>query len=389
MGAVSSLSSRLIEAYTANKEQGSEQTVTAYIAAMSERNRYAQAIAQVPDSFKNSRNRTYLSAPFFNSLSEMDRSLAARNVNLLSMLIYAVENKSLSVFTVPNMADYLLRETNTRRVREFLAIPAAMNPFAPSVLEAAGILDTHAALLAARHEYAALLQSVLESCLAVIENSCALEGGRLAVLENASPLSPIQSADVGAALINYGTARNQTAVKNTGYLILSSLCADLSVYDLRTLGELYQRAARTNTYFPHSTLLADEGGRKVWAWHVSRSIAHDNDARGNVTITIDFLPSENAHYLIIKGILPFRSIEINDTPYRTDPRFETYNSSGYIYNAETQTLFLKSRYKEPQTTIRLIYYTPPPRQIEPVGSAVSVEAPLERAAELTWEPPIE
>ena len=357
-GAVSALSSRLIEAYTAARDSGNEQTVVAYIAAMSERNRYAQALLQVPDSFKNSRNRTYLSAPYFDTLVAMDTSLTARNASLLSMLNYAVQRQGLDFFTVPNLADYLMRETNSRAVEQFLALAGTMEPFEPSVREAAGILDTYASLLTARHKYAELLESVLESCLAVVESACAIEGSQLTVYETETALAPLQIADVGAALVNYGVARNQTAIKNAGYLLLTSLCADLTQFDSRALGELYQRTARANTFYQHSTVLSETGGGKVWAWHIARSLSYEQNARGDITLTIDF-PPENSHYLILKGIMPFRAIEIHQTPYRSDPRFEAYNSSGYMYNAETRTLYLKSRHREQSEIIRLIYYTPP------------------------------
>ena len=37
------------------------------------------------------------------------------------------------------------------------------------------------------------------------------------------------------------------------------------------------------------------------------------------------------------------------------PRFETYNSSGYVYKFATDTLLLKSRHKSNPETIRLVF----------------------------------
>jgi len=59
--------------------------------------------------------------------------------------------------------------------------------------------------------------------------------------------------------------------------------------------------------------------------------------------------------MILNGIEQFSSIEIYGLQFRTDPRFETYNSSGYVYNAQTKTLFLKFRHKSPVETVRLFY----------------------------------
>ena len=41
--------------------------------------------------------------------------------------------------------------------------------------------------------------------------------------------------------------------------------------------------------------------------------------------------------------------------FRTDPRFETYNSSGYVYKDKGQTLLLKSRHKKRFEDIRFEY----------------------------------
>ena len=55
------------------------------------------------------------------------------------------------------------------------------------------------------------------------------------------------------------------------------------------------------------------------------------------------------------GIEEFESIYIYDLKFRTDHRFETYNSSGYIHKKDSNTLLLKSRHKSEVEIIRLIY----------------------------------
>ena len=69
-----------------------------------------------------------------------------------------------------------------------------------------------------------------------------------------------------------------------------------------------------------------------------------NTTNQNNTIVLDF-PQGDSHYVIINGVAPFKSIEIYGLSFRTDYRFETYNSSGYVYDSKTNTLFLKYRHK--------------------------------------------
>ena len=55
------------------------------------------------------------------------------------------------------------------------------------------------------------------------------------------------------------------------------------------------------------------------------------------------------------GFCGRRLIDIYGIQFRTDPRFEAYNSSGYTYNAETQTMFLKSLHEVQREEVKLYY----------------------------------
>ena len=59
--------------------------------------------------------------------------------------------------------------------------------------------------------------------------------------------------------------------------------------------------------------------------------------------------------MFVRGITPFLRIQIYNMDFRTDPRFEIYNSSGYIYRSAAQSLLLKSRHRDQREVIRLYY----------------------------------
>ena len=62
---------------------------------------------------------------------------------------------------------------------------------------------------------------------------------------------------------------------------------------------------------------------------------------------------------MLNGIPNFHGkIEIQSQMFRTDPRFETYNSSGYVYQNSSRSLFIKSRHKSKMELIRLFYDGP-------------------------------
>ena len=64
-----------------------------------------------------------------------------------------------------------------------------------------------------------------------------------------------------------------------------------------------------------------------------------------------------SHYIIVHNIEAFEAIEIYEMFFRTDPRFETYDSSGYVYDATNKNLLLKVKNKTAVETIKLYYKT--------------------------------
>ena len=159
-------------------------------------------------------------------------------------------------------------------------------------------------------------------------------------------------------------------------MIVSSYISESSSFDLRTLVNLYPLIAYDNWYYPHYEFIHNDKKGLIWAWTCAKEIKYSVDEESALNLSITF-PLGLTHYVIFKGIPEFSSIYIYNTAFRTDPRFETYNSSGYVYKADSQTLLLKSRHKSQIEDIRMSY--------TPVVKAAPAPAPkpAEPAAETT------
>jgi hypothetical protein len=66
-------------------------------------------------------------------------------------------------------------------------------------------------------------------------------------------------------------------------------------------------------------------------------------------------PAGETHYIIIRGIRAFNKIQLYNMDYRTDPQFERYDSSGWSYSAQEQTLVLKMKHRATVEHIRIFY----------------------------------
>ena len=310
------------------------------------------ALNTVPPSVKNAAARTYLSVPYFDSMGRLNAHLQRQMKDFDTRIRRALEGQDLDVFTMNFIADYLCIYP-TERARTLLSDTAAADLSGVSVAQAAGIIEAYAELADKNGELAALLLPAAEQCADVLERSCSLDEGIMTISEQGTFLSVIQAVQAGDAILRLGQHLSNTEYIAAGRLIISSYLKDCSAFDLHTLSALYPIAVHRNFYYPHFMLLKT-GGRPVWAWTCARNIQYGTDENGTVTLALDF-PVSHTHYVIVSGIPQFRSIYIYDVAFRSDPRFENYNSSGYAYAPENESLLIKSRHRTKIENVQLFY----------------------------------
>lgn len=330
-----------------------EQEAVSYVAAMAEKGKYNEALDSVPQNFKKSTSRTYLSAPYFNNLVKTNETLVRQMQTFSDMINRANETTAFDIYNVRNLSDYMNINAKSDKVINLLKNTAAYDISTIPVQQAGGILNVYVELKNKNEELAKILEPSILKCISNIESKCILDDTRITITENGTLLSVINAVSIGDAVLRYGTLTNREDLISGGRVILHSYLKDSSSFDLRTLSELYPVVVHDNKYYPHYTIIGSENDIPVWAWTCSNSITYENDKAGTITLTIDF-PLSFTHYLIVNGIQDFKSIYIYDMAFRTDPRFETYNSSGYVYNRETKALLLKSRHRSKLETVRMV-----------------------------------
>ncbi len=338
-----------------NTDSLSEAEITAYVAEMILNGKYNEALDSIPESFKRGNKRTYLSTPYFNNLANMNKSLVMQTSRYESMTENALTSKNLDIFTAGGISDFILRQKKTSQIKELLLLPSTLiqsGEFKPNAIQAAGILNVYADLYKADSNLASNFDSAIQTCLDVLEDNCVLEGTALSIQSETQNISLEQTVTAGNALVKAGTVLNRTELVSSGYLIMNS-ALKAKTPELFELAELYPLLAEDNKFYPHTEILGYYGNKCVWAWTCASSINYEIDSENIVNINIDF-PLSYTHHIIFNGIPTFHSqIEIQRQMFRTDPRFETYNSSGYVYQSQDETLLIKSRHKSKIELIRL------------------------------------
>ena len=362
---ISNFTENLINAFkSSNNDNLTEQAVTAYISAMALGGNYKQAIEDIPQDYKKSDSRTYLSAPFLNNLSNMDKKLDTAINDSNREIKNAANSGSLDIFTTNNLAARLCITTDKTAVSQILKSAANANIENCTVAQTAGIMLTYTELVSLNKDYASILEPVLEDCIIRLTAACTYENDVLTISENDTFLSVVQAVQAGTALLRYGDATGNDTYTRAGRVIVNSYIHESSSFDLRTLSTIYPLIAYDNWYYPHIKLINTSGKTTMWAWTCAKDITYTKDTDGSLILSIEF-PLEYTHYVIFKGIPAFEQIFIYDMSFRTDPRFETYNSSGYVYKTESQTLLLKSRHKSETEDIKMSYVAPKPAATAP------------------------
>ena len=356
---IAALKTNLISSYKSNTNNAniSEQVIVSYIAAQAEKGNYSVAIEEIPSNLKKSSQRTYLSAPYFNTLSYMNELLEKSISDYESKISANVNADSLDIFTIHNISNYMVVHSKPNDVKALLENSSTKDLTNASISQVSGILQVYVNLVDLMPSYAKILEPILPSCIEKITQACSYDNGKLTISENGTFLSVMQAVEIGFAVMRYGIQINNDSLQNAGYVLVNSYLSENSSFDLRTLANLYPIIAYDNWYYPHLQIINKNSDDLMWAWTCARTISYDKESDDILNLTIDF-PEGYTHYVIIKGLPHFSTIYIYDMAFRTDPRFETYNSSGYVYKQKSKTLLLKSRQKTRKENIRFDFKEP-------------------------------
>lgn len=354
---VENLKQNLINSFAqipSDSQTVAEQEAVSFVAAMAEKGRYNEALDSVPQNFKRNALRTFLSAPYFDTLARVNEPLQAQLKNYGEMIVRAAESSGLDIFNVRFIADYMCMHPGAGSVKKLLAAASAAEISEKPLQQAIGILAVYNDLCDKNQELANILAPAAAKSVEKISSSCAVDENLITISENGIFLSVVQAVQAGDAILRYGETVKDSSLVAGGRLIVSSYLKESSSFDLKTLGELYPIVVHDNYFYPHFEILAFNNGRAVWAWTCAKNISYENDSQGSLVLNVDF-PLSYTHYAIITGIERFQTIYIYDLAFRTDARFETYNSSGYVYQNDSNSLLLKSRHKNQIEQIRLVY----------------------------------
>ncbi|GAB1481972.1 hypothetical protein MASR2M78_07870 [Treponema sp.] len=347
-----------------------EETVVAYLVESKRRGTYRSAVATTPQTFVEGNSRNYRSAPFFGRLDEALRSLSAAERETLGRLSRLANERNTELFTEPDLVSFISLRASRGLVDDIATFARSIDPASISAPLATGFLEAWTDWKShSRSEQNPFDKLLDQSRFVLIQTLLKTEGGFVFSF-NGDKADLSFNLRTGRALVRYADAAGLSEWGDLGRsLILSCLsladgngllpleiqassgAAPVASLTRLSSARVYKSLA-SETSFPHEEALPSELGPGLWAWTIaSVSAIKDEEA---LDISVSF-PAGETHYMLLRGIKPFTKIQLYGIDFRTDPRFERYDSSGWAYSSSEQTLLLKMKHKSTIEHIRIYF----------------------------------
>jgi hypothetical protein len=385
-----------------------EDMIIAYSGESLRRGNYQATVASLSPALPSGR-RTHESSVYLGGMPQALRSFTAAEREKLNRVTRLINTKSTDLLKESHVFTFLSIRGLTAQINNGLAYIRSIDPqsltldVTPGIFE--GYVDITQLSLKADNPFEPLIERACELIAEGIQKS----GEREMVLVYLNDSAEIEfNLRLGKALWLWAAAKGGEAGDSNGWAALGRSLA-LSVLSLTESSGVTQATAprvlvRSETgergekpdsristarlyrilnpgdFYPRAAGIGS-GTNVIWAWTIVPAVSAVQDEE-SLDISVSF-PVNETHYMIIRGIRSFGRIQLYDIDFRSDPQFERYDSSGWVYYPEEQILVLKMKHRVTTEHIRIFFRKEP--EPEPAAEDEAAEAAAGTGNELVNE----
>lgn len=338
--------------------QHDEDTVIAYSGESIQRGNYRSAIAAIPSGFLSGPNRTWVSSVYLGGMNSAFRSFIAAERERTARISRLISEHSPELLKESRAFEFLLLRGTVALVDEGLEFIHTMDPVALGPETVPGVFEGWVALNTWRPNTDNPFERLTDqACKLIIEN-IQRDQDRVFIFQGTGADTEL-NIRTGAALRMWGEQTGKGSWAALGRSLLLSVISmedDTGTFPARlsfsangesgdaggsrvSAAKLY-RLLDTGENLPHAAVAGPNG---IWTWTAASAISTVQESNV-LDISVSF-PVGETHYMMIRGIKPFSRIFIYNMEWRSDPQFERYDSSGWIYSSEEQVLILKMKHR--------------------------------------------
>ena len=357
------------------------------------RGNYRAAVAALSPALPSAR-RTYESSVYLGGMAPAYRSFTALEREKLNRVTRLINSKSADFLKESHGFAFLAARGFTAQITNGLAYIRSFDPesltldLAPGIFE--GYIDVQQLRPAAGNPFEPLIEQTRrlvsegiqknigqDLSFVYLNDSAEIEFnlrlGKAIQLWAAAAGGENTGGDEWAALGRSLILSAPSKVDSSGSapqaLVRSETGETGETPDSRISAARLYRILNPGEYYPHAAAIG-AGTSNIWAWTAAPSVSAVQNEE-TLDISVSFLVNET-HYMLIRGVRPFGRIQLYGIDFRSDPQFERYDSSGWVYYPADQTLVLKMKHRSATELIRIFF-----RQEIVPAAAVPPEAAAE------------
>jgi len=347
--------------------------LSSFIAESIKRERFAQ-VENVVDNISNKKTElNFLSAPFFGNIVNTNSSRISMDDKLKKKISTALKTKDMSIFMEPDLLRELSWISSSALDKDFTKFIKSIDlskKFSPYVLT--GMVEIYNdSVQDEKVQYKDLMRlySVIEEQIFPILTR--INGGLFLSDGKDNLFNTLLSIRTGIALYKIGVLESNELFTSIGRSIVVSV---LNLSDDKGLfpefidrggnpqgktyfgADLLYSKLISNEYYPHVVNFQGTAGSDISVWTVANTVSLNSD---NFISKFEFTyPRASVHHLVIKGVEPFKRLQMNGIKWNSDTRFQYY-SSGWVYKKEEKTLYIKLTQNHIREKIVLFYKDKP------------------------------
>jgi hypothetical protein len=355
--------------------RGDEDSVVAYAAEALRRGSYKAAVSAIPASFITGSRYSYESSVYLGRMDLAFRSFINLEREKISRLSRLINEKSLDILREPHVFEFLATRAYLNFMDDSRELIRSIDPATVNLESAAGILEGDLDLRGRHNPGENPFERLADqACFVISENIQRLEDDLVLVVRGGHVDTEF-NLRLGKALAAWAEAKEQEDWAGAGRSMVLSVLSltgetgdipagftlsdegslvpeDTSISAPRIYRILAAHSPEFSDYYPRAAGIgASVNG--IWAWTAAQELSASTDG-AVMDIAVTF-PIGETHYMMIRGIRPFTKIQLYNIDYRTDPQFERYDSSGWVYQAQDQVLVLKMKHRTAVEHIRIFY----------------------------------
>ncbi|MDR1230619.1 MAG: hypothetical protein LBK61_04370 [Spirochaetaceae bacterium] len=368
----------------------SETLITAFLAETAFRGAYPSfQAAPAIQPFRTSPAQTYLSAPFLGRLDVALRTLTSTESVQSAQITELLRSDTSNLLNGNPFFKSLLLVPGGSLIKAQGALAATTEPADITLTDTLGILDGYEGWPVYAPGQENPFSKLLPRALELISERLVKDSSQTNVFVTEGKQVDVEfNLRLGLALTAYGDQFGALSWAGIGRSIVLSVLAQtddegmlpsfLTIDDAGQIqiGTIDENAANgengaiaenevakidavqlyhlfpTATYYPRAVDLGSVR-QGVWVWTAASNV--NATFQNNILDVGITFPTGWTHYLLIRGVAPFAKIQLRNMDYRSDPRFEQYNSPGWVYSASAQTLLVKLVHRSDDEHIRIFY----------------------------------